>query len=220
MALKTDPLRLYSEKSGMYDRFISSVGYPQGLRAYFVNSRLLRPGLRILDAGCGTGVLTLAVRDALRRRDATPSAMNAFDLTPAMLDRFKRVLDSGAVDGVELAQCDVRHLNALPNSWTNYDLIVSASMMEYLPKDEFSDALRALRALLNDKGTLVLFITRDNLLTRPLIGHWWQSNLYKADELRRAFSVANFAEIRFGRFPFPYGYLNLWGYAIEASLFR
>jgi SAM-dependent methyltransferase len=158
--------------------------------------------------------------------------MNAFDITPAMLDRFREKIsklsrepDSSrsarndgkpGIDGVELAQCDVLHLDALPDSWSNYELIISASMMEYLPRDEFSGVLRALRARLSQDGTLVLFITRRNGLMRPLIGRWWQSNLYTADELRAAYTDAGFARTDFSRFPFPYSYLNLWGHIVEA----
>ena len=164
--------------------------------------------------------------------------MNAFDITPAMLDRFREKISKGSRDpdssrsarndskrsawndsndGVELAQCDVLHLEELPDSWSNYELIISASMMEYLPRDKFSGVLRALRARLRQDGTLVLFITRRNGLMRPLIGRWWQSNLYTADELRAAFTDAGFARTDFARFPFPYSYLNLWGYIVEAS---
>ena len=142
--------------------------------------------------------------------------MHAFDLTPAMLERFRNTLRNRGIEGVELAQCNVLHLEALPESWNNYDLVVSASMMEYLPRGEFSVALRGLRGRLSQDGTLVLFITRRNCVTRPLIGRWWQSNLYTADELRAAFREAGFATAAFRRFPFPYSYLDMWGYIIEA----
>jgi hypothetical protein len=71
-AIASDPLGMFTRRSGSYDRFIRLVRYPQALRAYFRHSRLLRPNLRILDAGCGTGALTLAVRDAIVSRGLTP----------------------------------------------------------------------------------------------------------------------------------------------------
>jgi ubiquinone/menaquinone biosynthesis C-methylase UbiE len=80
-----DPARLYAERADGYVRFVRSVGYPAGLRAWFRESPLLRTGQRLLDAGCGTGFATLALRDALVRRGLEPGTLHAFDLTPAML---------------------------------------------------------------------------------------------------------------------------------------
>jgi ubiquinone/menaquinone biosynthesis C-methylase UbiE len=211
------PAQLFSDRSESYVRFIRWVRYPQGIRACFLRSPLLRSGLRVLDAGCGTGIVTLALREALLQRGLRPGPMHAFDLTPAMLERFRRTLRERALEGIELAEADVLQLDALPAAWSDYDLVVSASMLEYLPRDRLSGALSGLRALLKQGGTFVLFISRLNWLTRPLIGRWWQSNLYRAAELRQALRDAGFASVTFRRFPAPFRHLDLWGYVIEAG---
>ena len=54
------------------------------------------------------------------------------------------------VKGVELARANVLHLNELPSSWRNYDLIVSASVLEYLPPASLAEALSGLRSLLKE----------------------------------------------------------------------
>lgn len=113
-----------------YERFIRLVRYPQGLRAFFLGSPLLGSGLRVLDAGCGTGVVTLALRDALVRRGFVPGALHAFDLTPATRERFQRRLRDRGIDGVETVQADVLALASLPGAWAEYDLVVSASMLD------------------------------------------------------------------------------------------
>jgi SAM-dependent methyltransferase len=213
----SDASRLFSEKHGSYVRFIRAVGYPQGLRAFFLHSPLLRSGMRVLDAGCGTGVVTFALRDALVSRSLALGALHAFDLTPAMLERFRRTLVQRAISGVETRQADVLELDALPESWLGYDLIVSASMLEYVPRDRFVEALRGLRARLRENGRFVLFITRRNWLTRPLIGRWWRSNLYDAAELYDAFGRAEFSRSEFLRFPRAARHLALWGYVVEAT---
>jgi hypothetical protein len=59
-------------------------------------------------------------------------------------------------------------------------------MLEYLPRDQFVTALIGLCALLTDGGSLLLFMTRDNWLMRPMIGRWWRSNLYTAQELKKS----------------------------------
>jgi cyclopropane fatty-acyl-phospholipid synthase-like methyltransferase len=213
----TDASRLFSEKHESYVRFIRAVRYPQGLRAFFLRSPLLRSGMRVLDAGCGTGVVTLALRDALVSRSLSLGPMHAFDLTPAMLERFRATLARRGIQGVETVQANALELDALPESWRGYDLIVSASMLEYVPRERFAEALRALRSRLHEDGRFVLFITRRNWLTRPLIGRWWRSNLYDAAELRDAFARAGFSGCEFRHFPREARLLALWGYVVEAA---
>jgi SAM-dependent methyltransferase len=157
-----DARDFFTEKHDVYARFIRLVRYPQGLRAFFMGSPLLRSGLRVLDAGCGTGVVTLGLRDALVRRGLEPGTLHAFDLTPAMLDRFRATLERRGIGDVVTAQANVLALDALPAGWTGYDLVMSASMLEYVPPDRLVDALRGLRSRLRDGGRFVLFITRRN----------------------------------------------------------
>jgi len=216
MPATSDPVKLFTSKTDSYARFIQLVRYPQGLRAFFLRSPVLRSGLRVLDAGSGTGVVTLALLDALHQRRLTRGTMHAFDLTPAMLERFQRTLECRDIEGVELTQANVLELQGLPDTWTQYDLIVTASMLEYVPRNRFADALSGLRERLRDDGRLVLFITKRNWLTRLMIGRWWQSNLYKKEELLDAFRGAGFSEASFSAFPLAARYLAAWGYIIEA----
>jgi ubiquinone/menaquinone biosynthesis C-methylase UbiE len=176
----------------------------------------LRSNLRVLDAGCGTGTVTLALREALLDRNFLPGMMQGFDLTPKMLENFHDTLQEREIEGVNVVQADALQLDALPDGWNNYDLIISAAMMEYLPRERFVDVLSGLRFLLNEAGSLVLFITRQNWLMRPLIGQWWDANLYQPVELEDSFHLAGFSTIKFRSFPFPYKHLSLWGHIIEA----
>jgi ubiquinone/menaquinone biosynthesis C-methylase UbiE len=212
----SDPVRLFSDRAGSYVRFVRTVGYPRGIRAFFVRSPLLRSGLRVLDAGCGTGFVTLALREALLSRALQPGTLHAFDLTPAMLDRFRGTLRRREIEGVELAQANVLALHRLPGSWRDYDLIVSASMLEYLPRARLSVAISGLRSLLREGGSFLLFITRRNLLTDPLIGRWWHANLYRRSELEQSLREAGFASVAFRRFPACFRHLGLWGHIVEA----
>ena len=133
-----------------------------------------------------------------------------------MLERFRQTLQRRAITDIELAQADVLQLDMLPASWRGYDLIVSASMMEYLPRHRLVDALAGLRGRLSDQGSLVLFITRRNWLMRQLIGRWWQSNLYTGPELREAFRSASFSIITFEKFPARFAHFGLWGHIVVA----
>lgn len=217
MNTTADTVRFFTRRTESYARFIRLVLYHQGIRNYFMQLPFLRSGLRVLDAGCGTGAVTLALRQALISRGLSPGRLHGFDLTPAMLERFKQQLQAKKITDVQTAEADVLRLEALPESWNSYDLIVSASMLEYVPPDRFVDALTGLRWLLSKEGRFVLFITKRNWLMRPLIGRWWRGHLYDAAELRESFRLAGFTSVVFGTFSFRFRHLARWGYIVEAS---
>jgi SAM-dependent methyltransferase len=215
MPATPDAVNLFTTNGATYVRFIRLVRYPQGIRIFFLRIPL-HDRLRVLDAGCGTDVVTLALYEALVRRRLAVGTFHAFDLTPAMLQRFRDALDGHGLS-VETRQADVLDLTSLPGTWTNYDLIVTASMLEYVPRTRLADALGALRTRLAANGRAIVFITRRNWLTRPMIGRWWQSNLYDKRELVEAFDRAGFSQVHFLKFPLAVRYLAAWGYVIEAQ---
>ncbi|MGH9221776.1 MAG: class I SAM-dependent methyltransferase [Vicinamibacterales bacterium] len=114
-------------------------------------------------------------------------------------------------------QANVLQLDDLPTGWANYDLIVTASMLEYVPRERLAEALAALRGRLANQGRLILFITKRNLLTRPLVGWWWRSNLYNRQELSIAFRDAGFTRAEFRAFPLKASHLETWGHIVEAG---
>lgn len=218
MTVSADPRQMYTERHASYTRFIRAMRYPQGLRAFFRASPVLeRAGLRVLEAGCGSGALTLAVLDGAARRGTPLATLDAFDLTPAMLDRLRTTLKRRGVTNVALAEANVLQLESLPAAWRDYDLVVSASMLEYVARERFAEALAGLRARLRDGGHFVLFVTRRNPLMQLLIGRWWESNLYTARELADAFGRAGFTRVEFPAFPLSARYLALWGHIVHAQ---
>jgi SAM-dependent methyltransferase len=109
-------------------------------------SEFFRPRLRVLDAGAGFGTAIFALLDALRQRRIEPQVIDAFDLTPAMLEQFQAELDARGITLVRLKQANVLALGQFPPSWSDYDLIVCTSMLEYLAKGDLSRARQRNRA--------------------------------------------------------------------------
>lgn len=214
--MATSARDLYTERAVAYHRFVSVMRYSQGLRAALQGLEFLRSDMKVLDAGCGGGLVTLAFHGALDSRGLRPGVAHGFDLTPAMLDRFRGVIHERALGGIELRQADVLHLDSLPDDWRDYDLILSSGMLEYLPRRELPVALSGLRRRLAEKGALVFFISRRNWMMRYLIERWWSAQLYTREELAAALAQAGLADVRFHRFPAAHRHLGLWGHFVEA----
>ena len=79
---------------------------------------LLRPGLRVLDAGCGTGALSRRLLSIQPDLDLT-----MLDISPGMLDRTRDIPGSHELGSIQ----------ALPYGPGSFDLIVSAWVIETVP---------------------------------------------------------------------------------------
>lgn len=135
-----------------------------------------------------------------------------------MLVRFQCELDSRGVRRVRFMQANVLGLDKqLPSSWSNYDLIISTSMLEYVARPDLSQALSVLGARLARHGTLLVVITRKNWITRVLIEWWRQAARYSREELREAFASAGFCNLVFSRFPFRYCWHSLSNHVVMAT---
>jgi cyclopropane fatty-acyl-phospholipid synthase-like methyltransferase len=216
--MNRDPKDHFTREAARYDRYVSAFWYPEGIRAYFERAAWLCSDLHILDAGCGSGLPGLALLDAIERRGLEHGGVHAFDLTPAMLDRYRVRLARRRVDRVELREANVLELERLPASWTNYDRILAASMLEYIPTERLAETLAALRSRLTPGGRLVVFMTRRSAVTRMLVERPWGGNRYTRSELAEAFASAGFRDAMLGRFPVRYAWLNRWGHIMEGLL--
>jgi ubiquinone/menaquinone biosynthesis C-methylase UbiE len=209
---------LYTTRAVLYGWWMSLFRQQRGLENFFERSGCLRPDLRILDAGCGSGAATLALVAALERNHFSYRSIDAFDLTPAMLERFRTRLNHLRVERVHLREANVLALDdQLPESWTDYELIVSTFMLEYLPPEQLETALAAVSKRLARDGRLIVVITRKNPIAKVMVEWTWKAKGYTAGELRAAFECAGFASIAFHRFPLPYFWLNPTNHVVVAG---
>ncbi|HIG95454.1 TPA: class I SAM-dependent methyltransferase [Candidatus Woesearchaeota archaeon] len=211
--------QLYTKKTSFYHHFfIDALGYGKGLEKFFENYSYLKENIKILDAGCGTGIIIRILTEIAKKKKLDGIKYYGFDLTQAMLDLFKKWISKGNDKNITFKKADVLLLDEqLPKDWQNYDLIVSSAMLEYIPKDKIRQAIRNLGSLLKKDGTILIFITKRNLIMRLLIKMWWKANMYEKDEIKQVLIDSGFRKIIFKNFLFPYWHLNHWGFIIEAK---
>ena len=159
--------------SDEYDRLATS--YERRWRHY-VNATTqrtlrhlhIRPGARVLDLGCGTGVLLHAIKHH------TPEAVTVgLDLSAAMLAVARRRLAGGAT----LLRGDVTHL---PFPDRRFDVVVSASSLHYWRRPH--DALAEIARVLKTDGQLVVTDWCDDFLACRLLD--WLMRLFNRAHYR------------------------------------
>ncbi|MGW1345937.1 class I SAM-dependent methyltransferase [Kribbella sp. NPDC002412] len=107
-------------------------------------------GRRILDAGCGSGPLTAALRDR-------GAIMTGFDLSPAMIELARRRLGEDA----DLTVADLA--KPLPYADTAFDDVVASLVLHYL--EDWTEPLAELRRVLKPGGRLILSVNHPILYT-------------------------------------------------------
>jgi ubiquinone/menaquinone biosynthesis C-methylase UbiE len=121
----------YDRIEGFYDLTFKLNGYGRSLDQYFAAHPLrVFPGARVLDAGCGTGTLTLA----LLRNLKVPVKLTALDLSASSMATARKYVDKKQSDQpVRFAQGNVL---ALPFADDAFDLVLTSGVLEYVPLDE------------------------------------------------------------------------------------
>jgi ubiquinone/menaquinone biosynthesis C-methylase UbiE len=192
---------LYTQRASLYERlFVQSLGWGRELETFFQGSGYLHPNMKVLDAGCGTGIVTRILCQIAREKGYEGIQFHAFDLTQSMLDIFQQWIETNGATNIEITPADALQIGTLPTDWNNYDLIVSSTMLEYIPKDKVHIALGNLKQLLKSEGKLLVFLTKRNLITRLLAGVWWKTNTFEEAEIQVLFQNAGFNQIAFKSF--------------------
>jgi len=132
----------YDRIARFYDLTFKVNGYGRSLDKYFKNHPLpVSRGAKILDAGCGTGLLTLAVLRSIR----FPVSITALDLSSTSVAAARKALyySSGRKRDVTFTQ---GNLLCLPFADESLDLVVTAGALEYVPlADGITELARVIR---------------------------------------------------------------------------
>jgi ubiquinone/menaquinone biosynthesis C-methylase UbiE len=138
----------YDRIAKLYDLTFKVNGYGRALDQYFATHPMpVSRGARILDAGCGTGLLTMALLRAIR----FPVAITALDLSSTSVAAARKSLyySDGRKRDVTFAQ---GNLLCLPFADESLDLVVTSGALEYVP---LADGLSELARVIAPGGHLL-----------------------------------------------------------------
>ena len=122
----------YDRIARLYDLTFKVNGYGRSLDQYFdIHPLPVSRGARILDAGCGTGLLTHALLRAIR----FPVSITALDLSQTSVVAARKSLyySSGRKSDVTFTQ---GNLLCLPFADESIDLVITAGALEYVPLED------------------------------------------------------------------------------------
>lgn len=131
--LPDNPVSIYDRFTNLYELTFRVNGYGRSLERYLRENPLPLPsGARVLDAGCGTGLLTLAFLRGLER----PADVASIDLSLRSLQTARRAaekLPKKPRRRVAFAQSNALKL---PFADETFDLVLTSGVLEYLPLRE------------------------------------------------------------------------------------
>lgn len=168
-------------ESRLYDFSICVTGHKHYYDSFFSQSNLrLVNGDRVLDAGCGTGMLSVGLLKEYVVRRGIDVMVQGFDMSEQMLglayqNACKRGLGANILlylgDGQNLMnvkEFDKRIETQFDNN--SFDLVMSSGMLEYVSSPE--KAVSEMSRVLKPGKQLVLSFVNDNLLGRGVSKLW------------------------------------------------
>lgn len=122
--------------------------------------KFVRPGIKVLDAGCGDGVLSVLM--------ANKGAMVVgCDFSKPNIEAAKGYITEHHITNVEFLVGDVEHLPFQNNS---FDLVVSSHVLEHLPS--FDQGLREIMRV-TKKRAIIAIPTVLNFCSFVQVGRGW-----------------------------------------------
>lgn len=143
-----------------YDVYCGAVGLGRGFRERTLQVAAIRSGEKILDVGCGTGVLTR------RAAEAAGAAGSAIGIDPGQ--DMIRVAKENAQRLGSRAEFKIAAIEQLPFGSGYFDVVLASLMLHHLPPDLKQQGLREVYRVLKPGGR---FVVAD--FYRPANPLWW-----------------------------------------------
>ena len=129
-----------------YDWFTRALPFVRKIRAKLLELAAPAPGERVLDVGCGTGVLAIAIKSRVGAGD-----VHGIDASPEMIEVAK---EKAAQAGCEI-HLQVALAEALPFPAAHFDLVTCSLVLHHLPAGLRRKGLAEVRRVLKPSGRFV-----------------------------------------------------------------
>ncbi len=177
-AVTTKTQSFYDKIADVHNLALKLNGYRRSVAKYLKSLHLeIGPDSYVLDAGSGTGIVTLGFKDA----GFKPKRSIAFDLSYNSLkiarDEFRRQkkIDQSTIESVQ------GNVLQLPFADNTFDLVLSCGVLEYVPLDS---GLRELARVMKP-GAKLVFIPVKPSLVGSVLEFLYKFKLHPLPEVRR-----------------------------------
>ncbi len=132
-----------------YDLFgrVISFGRDKASREKLIELAAPAPGEKVLDVGCGTGTLALALKSSVGTGE-----VHGIDASPEMIEVAR---DKAAKVGCDI-DFRVALIEALPSPDATFDLVTSTLMLHHLPDDLKRTGFDEIRRVLKPGGRFMV----------------------------------------------------------------
>lgn len=156
--LKNKTQKFYDRIADVHNLALKINGYRASVAKYLSSLNLdINSDSTVLDAGCGTGLVTLAFHSAGYR----PGESFALDLSYKSLEVAKEQFAEDEVAAVQSVKPIQGNLLSMPFDENAFDLVLTCGALEYVPLDE---GIAELARVLKKDGLLVLIPIRPSLI--------------------------------------------------------
>ena len=129
----------------LYDPLIALAGWENTFKAELRRQAAVRPGMRVLDLACGTGTLTIAVK-----QDQPAAEVHGLDGDERILGRARRKADAA---GAEIVFSEA-YSTAMPYPDDFFDGVLTSLFFHHLIGDDKTKTLLEIRRVLKPGGRL------------------------------------------------------------------
>jgi ubiquinone/menaquinone biosynthesis C-methylase UbiE len=134
----------FDGQAATWDNEPRRVALARDVAAAMLRMGNLTPDMDVLDYGCGTGLVTLALSPHVR-------LITAADSSTGMLETLSSKIEAAGITNVRPTYMD---LTTQEPPWTTYDAIVSSMTLHHLP--DVAKVLRAFRGMLCGRKVICL----------------------------------------------------------------